>query len=124
MLYRCASAFLYLSGISPAKQIADEASTSGVTFVNHTFTSHLALSASLQPFAGIERDQICEYPVEPKQLALDITTNHITRDINGQIGAPDAPGLGMKINTDGLDKYLVPVEIKVRGEILYRTPEF
>ena len=26
----------------------------GVTFVNHTFTTHLALSASLQPFAGLE----------------------------------------------------------------------
>lgn len=113
-----------IGGITPAKQIADEASTLGVAFVNHTFTSHLALSASLQPFAGIERDKICEYPVEPKQLALDISTNHITRDANGEIKAPDAPGLGMEINTSGLQKYLVPVEILVRGETLYRTPEF
>ena len=38
----------------------------GVTYVNHTFTSHLALSASLQPYAGHPARSICEYPVELK----------------------------------------------------------
>ena len=38
----------------------------GVTYVNHTFTSHLALSASLQPYAGLAEYRICEYPVPPK----------------------------------------------------------
>ena len=66
-----------------------------VTYVNHTFTSHLALVASLQPFAGIEEDVICEYPVEPKQLALDITTEHLLPDANGQINVPERPGFGV-----------------------------
>ncbi|MEO6874371.1 MAG: enolase C-terminal domain-like protein, partial [Opitutaceae bacterium] len=51
-----------IGGISVAKQAAADAVARGVTFVNHTFTSHLALSASLQPFAGLEKDVICEYP--------------------------------------------------------------
>ena len=42
-----------IGGIGPAKRIADYAVAKGVTYVNHTFTSHLALSASLQPFAGL-----------------------------------------------------------------------
>ena len=42
-----------IGGIGPAKQVADHAVARGVTYVNHTFTSHLALSASLQPFAGL-----------------------------------------------------------------------
>jgi L-alanine-DL-glutamate epimerase-like enolase superfamily enzyme len=113
-----------IGGITPAKQIADEAGAFGVTYVNHTFTSHLALSASLQPFAGIEQDVICEYPVEPKQLALDITTSHFKPDANGQIKAPDAPGLGVEINTSKLPEYLVPLEISVRGETIYSTPNF
>ena len=42
-----------IGGIGPAKEVADYAVAKGVTFVNHTFTSHLAaLSASLQPHAG------------------------------------------------------------------------
>jgi L-alanine-DL-glutamate epimerase-like enolase superfamily enzyme len=41
-----------IGGIGPAKAVADYASRRGVTYVNHTFTSHLALSGSLQPMPG------------------------------------------------------------------------
>jgi L-alanine-DL-glutamate epimerase-like enolase superfamily enzyme len=111
-----------IGGISVAKAVADYARARGVTYVNHTFTSHLALSASLQPFAGIEEDVICEYPVEPKQLALDITTEHLLPDANGQINVPERPGLGLEPNRAGLQSYLVDTEIKVKGQVLYRTP--
>ena len=111
-----------IGGISVAKAVADYARTNNVTYVNHTFTSHLALSASLQPFAGIENDVICEYPVEPKQLALDITTGHLLPDAQGQINVPERPGLGLEPNTAGLKSYLVDTEIKVNGQVLYRTP--
>ncbi len=111
-----------IGGMSVAKAVADYAHSKGVTYVNHTFTSHLALSASLQPFAGIENDLICEYPVEPKQLALDITSEHLLPDANGQINVPERPGLGLEPNLAALPKYLVDTEIKVNGQILYRTP--
>ena len=62
-----------IGGVSVAKDAADYAAARGVTYVNHTFTSHLALSASLAPYAGLERDEICEYLVEPQALALAIT---------------------------------------------------
>jgi L-alanine-DL-glutamate epimerase-like enolase superfamily enzyme len=109
-------------GITSAKQVADEALANGVTYVNHTFTSHLALSASLQPFAGHERG-LCEYPVEPKSLAVEITSTHLQRDTNGDISAPDAPGLGVTPGVEALRKYLVPVEIRVRDQVIYSTPE-
>ncbi len=112
-----------IGGLSVSKAVADYAQAKGVTYVNHTFTSHLALSASLQPFAGIENDVICEYPVEPKSLALDITQNHIQRDANGQVHVPAAPGLGMEINFAALQPYLIDVEIRVQGKTLYKTPQ-
>jgi L-alanine-DL-glutamate epimerase-like enolase superfamily enzyme len=113
-----------IGGISVAKQVADYAQAKGVTYVNHTFTSHLALSASIQPYAGIEKDLIAEYPVEPKALALAITRNHILPDPDGLIHAPAAPGLGMTVNPAGLKPYLVDVEIRVKGQLLYTTPAF
>ena len=113
-----------IGGISVSKAVADYAQAQGVTYVNHTFTSHLALSASLQPFAGIEADVICEYPVEPKQLALDMTTEHLLPDANGQINVPERPGLGLEPNFSGMRPYLVETEIKVNGKVLYRTPTF
>ncbi len=111
-----------IGGITPAKQAADYAKAKGVTFVNHTFTSHLQLSASLQPYAGMREHEICEYPVELKPVAMAITRNTIARDKNGQVSAPDAPGLGMEINADALKPYLVDVKIDVGGKTLFKTP--
>ena len=111
-----------IGGISVAKQVADDARARGVTYVNHTFTSHLALSASLQPYAGIETDVLCEYPVELKPLAWDMTREHLLPDANGQIRVPDAPGLGVTPDLAAIRAYLVDVEIKVSGAVLYRTP--
>lgn len=112
-----------IGGIGAAKRVADYAQARGVTYVNHTFTSHLALSASLQPYAGVEKDVISEYPTELKALAWEMTKEHIERDAEGMIQAPDRPGLGMTPDTEALQKYLVEVEIRAKGELRYRTPE-
>ena len=111
-----------IGGIGPAKAIADYAADRGVTFVNHTFTSHLALSASLQPYAGLREHHLSEYPAAPKPLAQAFTANKLIRDSNGEIRAPDAAGLGIDIDPKGVRQYLLDVEIKVGGKVLYRTP--
>ncbi len=111
-----------IGGIGPSKAVADLAVAAGITYVNHTFTSHLALSASLQPYAGLADHVICEYPAAPKQLAVDITRNHIARDADGHIRAPAAPGLGMDVDIKALRPYVVDTEIKVNGKVLYATP--
>ena len=113
-----------IGGIGPAKQVADYAVAKGVTYVNHTFTSHLALSASLQPFAGLAAHTICEYPAQLKALAIELTANHLERDANGEVHAPDAPGLGIAISAQAVRKYRVEVEIRSGGKTLYRSPEF
>jgi L-alanine-DL-glutamate epimerase-like enolase superfamily enzyme len=108
-----------IGGIGSAKAVADHAKAKGVTYVNHTFTSHLALSASLQPYAGLAEDRICEYPVQPRQLAVDLTVNHLTPRKDGELALPDGPGLGMTVNPKALETYKVEVEIKVKGKRLY-----
>jgi L-alanine-DL-glutamate epimerase-like enolase superfamily enzyme len=111
-----------IGGLSVAKKVAEDANARGITYVNHTFTSYLALSASLQPYAGLEADTLCEYPVEAKSLAVELTREKIVPDDNGQINLPSAPGLGLRPDPVAMKKYLVEVEIKVEGEVLYRTP--
>ena len=111
-----------IGGIGPAKQVADYAAGKGVTYVNHTFTSHLALCASIQPFAGLAEHRICEYPVKPQSVAWDMCRTHIAPDKNGEVRVPDAPGLGIEVDRAAMKKYLVDAEIKVAGKALYRTP--
>jgi L-alanine-DL-glutamate epimerase-like enolase superfamily enzyme len=113
-----------IGGITPAKKVASLAASKGIAYVNHTFTSHLALSASLQPYAGIENNLISEYPVELKQLALDISKEKILPDADGYIHAPEAAGLGITVDADSLKKYLVDVEIKVKGKTIFYSPTF
>jgi L-alanine-DL-glutamate epimerase-like enolase superfamily enzyme len=112
-----------IGGIGPAKRVADHAAARGVTFVNHTFTSHLALSASLQPYAGLAGHEICEYPFAPKPLAREFTATHLAPDAAGRVHAPDAPGLGVEIDRAGVRKYLVDVEIKVGGKRLFASAD-
>ena len=112
----------YVGGISNAYQIAQYANKRGVKYVNHTFTSQSALSSSLQSFAGLAESDISEYPMEPKLLCQELTTNRIELDKNGMISAPDKPGTGMDINLDAVKKYLVQTQIQVGGKTLYTTP--
>lgn len=112
-----------IGGISVSKEVADYAVASGVTYVNHTFTSNLALSASLQPFAGLKSHEICEFPTELKSLARAITKNHIVPDPDGLLHTPDAPGLGVEPNLEGIAPFLLEVEITVRGKRIYATPQ-
>jgi len=110
-----------IGGIGVAKKVADYAVAKGVTFVNHTFTSHLALSASLQPYAGLPTHEICEFPFAPKPLARELTANHLDRDSDGYVSLPDEPGLGIAIDSEAARKYLVEVEIKAKGKTLFSS---
>ena len=111
-----------IGGLWPAKQVADYAVARGVTYINHTFTSNLALSASMQPFAGLEQHTICEYPTTLQQLATDLTSEHIVPDANGLLHVPDGPGLGIEINPAALVQYKVDIEIKVNGKTIFASP--
>ena len=109
-------------GITDARRVAIYAAEQGVAYVNHTFNSHIALSASLQPFAGHAGDELCEYPVEARALAREITATHIERGGDGRIAVPDGPGLGIEMDPAAIRRYLQDIEITVGGETLYRTP--
>ncbi len=112
-----------IGGIGPSKAVADYAVKTGVRFVNHTFTTHLALSASLAPFAGMSQWPICEFPVEATPLAVNLYHNELARGDDGLVRLPETPGLGVEPNLDTIREYLIDVEIKVAGETLYSTPK-
>ncbi len=111
-----------IGGITTAKEVAEYARKAQVTYVNHTFTTHLALAASIAPFAGEERADLCEYPAEASMLAETLTRERIEPDDDGMITLTGAPGLGITPDPDVIKQYLVRTEIKVGQHVLYRTP--
>ncbi len=110
-----------IGGITTAKAVADYAARRGVQFVNHTFTTDLALSASVQPYAGLESHVLCEFPSEPSTLAQEFSVTKLIPDTEGRIHLPEAPGLGIEPDQTALSKYLVPVEIRVGENLIFKT---
>ncbi len=110
-----------IGGITTATQVAKFAHGRSVQFVNHTFTTHLALSASLQAYAGVEGDTLCEYPFEPSALACDFTDTKLAPDAAGKIRVPESAGLGIEPDLTALGKYLVEVEIKIGGQDVFAS---
>ena len=105
-----------VGGILAGKEICEYAENRNVQYVNHTFTSHLQLSASLQAYAGSLKSTFAEFPMQLKSLAWDITKNHIVKDDNGCIINPLAVGHGIIINEDALKQYKVDVEIYINSK--------
>ena len=79
--------------------------------------------ASVQPYAGLETRQLCEFTAEPKALASEITGNHPMPGADRLLRLAGAPGLGMTVDPDTIARYLVDVEIRAKGKTLYRTPQ-
>ncbi|MGC9360867.1 MAG: enolase C-terminal domain-like protein [Anaerolineae bacterium] len=113
-----------VGGITSAREVAAYANARDVQYVNHTFTSRLALSASLHPYAGYQAWELCEFPVESSTMARAITSRGLMRDEEGMVHLPDAPGLGLEVDTRAIWPYRIDVEIRVGGKTLYSTPPF
>jgi L-alanine-DL-glutamate epimerase-like enolase superfamily enzyme len=111
-----------VGGIGAARRVADHAARAGVAFVNHTFTSSLALSASLQPYADHPAGALCEYPAEISPLARAITTTRLAPGPDGLLRLPDAPGLGVEVATEAIVRYRIEVDLSVNGQTLFRSP--
>lgn len=111
-----------IGGIGAATEIARYTEQRGAAYVNHTYTSHLALSAALQSFAGLERHNVCEYPIDTSSLSWAICQTHLSPDADGRVSVPEAPGLGIAIDLYAVQRYVTDLEIKIGHSIVYRTP--
>ena len=111
-----------IGGITAAHDVARACMQQHVRYVNHTFTTQLALSASIQPFAGMADSTLCEYPFQPSDLSLELTEQPMQLDGNGTISLPEAPGLGVVPRAEAIRKYQRTVEMSVDGKNIYTSP--
>jgi L-alanine-DL-glutamate epimerase-like enolase superfamily enzyme len=77
----------------------------------------------MQPYAGMKSSRFAEYPMEPKQLCVELNDSKILPDKDGMISVPERPGIGIPFSISAIKKYLVDVEIVVNKKTLYRTPD-
>ena len=111
-----------VGGITAAHAVRRFADERGVTYVNHTFKSHLSLAAALHVFIASERHRLAEYMVGGSPLATTLTTAPLDRAGDGTVTVPDAPGLGVTVDLDTVRRYVQPVTITVGGRELLAGP--
>ena len=111
-----------IGGLGPSRRLAIAANAADCQFVNHTFTSDLALVASLAPFADNGSEHLAEYPEELSELGTAIAGRSITPNTAGKIQIPDCPGIGVDVDTSNLSIYQRTVKITIDDEVLYQSP--
>jgi len=105
-----------IGGITAAHAVRRLAERHGVTYVNHTFKSHLSLAAALHVFAAAEPFELLEYPIGAAPLAADLVREPFGRA--GGVLPPDRPGLGVTVDPEVVRRHLRPVRILLGGEEL------
>jgi L-alanine-DL-glutamate epimerase-like enolase superfamily enzyme len=110
-----------IGGITPSHAVRKLAERHGITFVNHTFKSHLSLAAALHVFAATERFDLLEFPVGGSPMATSLVTDPLSRD--GGVLPPDRPGLGVTVDLDVVRRHLRPVSIVIGGKEVFIGPQ-
>jgi L-rhamnonate dehydratase len=94
-------------GFTEAMKIASLAVDRGLPVVNHGFTTFINVAAALHFLNSIPNSFILEFVVEEETTLRD----HITRQKfvarDGYLDIPDAPGLGVDLNEEGIARYRV-----------------
>lgn len=106
-----------IGGITSAYEARKRAERHGATYVNHTFKSKLSLAAALHVFAGTEAFDYLEYPQSGSPLAERLCEACLEPGDDGLVRITDAPGLGVEVNMDTVERYHVPVRIEVGGQV-------
>ena len=96
-----------VGGFTEAMKIASLAVDRGLPVVNHGFTTYINVAAALHFLNSIPNSFILEFVVEEATTLRD----HITRQKfvakDGFLSIPDAPGLGVELDEEGISRYRV-----------------
>ena len=94
-------------GFTEAMKIAALAADRGLPVVNHGFTTYLNVAAALHFLASVPNTLgLLEFVVEEETTLRHFISEPI-RAVDGRVAVPDAPGLGLELNEEGIARFRV-----------------
>jgi L-rhamnonate dehydratase len=93
-------------GFTEAMKIAALAWDRGLPVANHGFTTYVNVTAALHWLNSIPNALICEFVAEEETNLRESVTKQKLRAKDGYLDIPDAPGLGIDLDPEGMAKYL------------------
>ncbi|HEY8883481.1 MAG TPA: enolase C-terminal domain-like protein, partial [Dermatophilaceae bacterium] len=99
-------------GFTECRKISALAQAWHIPIIPHVWASGIGLAASLQFLATIPPAPLALKPVEP-MLEYDQSSHPFRQDLifgaitmqDGKVQIPDAPGIGVEINREIIDRY-------------------
>lgn len=95
-----------VGGLARSKRIGWDSAERHRLCVNHSYKTGINIAASLHFVAALPNTHFFEYCVEQGDLRKHLTKQEFPV-IEGNISVPDAPGLGIDLNEDIVEKYRV-----------------
>jgi L-alanine-DL-glutamate epimerase-like enolase superfamily enzyme len=90
-----------VGGLSEGRRIGWLAQEHNVLLVPHGFNTGVGLAADLQLVSALPNAKYVEY-ITPAAQIEDILAKPFALDADGMLAVPDAPGLGIEIDFDGV----------------------
>ena len=93
-----------VGGISEERRIAQMAQDNGIRFIPHGWNTALGLAADLHLASAFPDTDLVEY-IAGSPYVDELTQEGFHLDPDGMLPIPDAPGLGVTLNPDAVEKY-------------------
>jgi L-alanine-DL-glutamate epimerase-like enolase superfamily enzyme len=93
-----------VGGISEERRIAQMAQDNGIRFIPHGWNTALGLAADLHLASAFPDTDLVEY-IAGSPYVDELTQEGFHLDADGMLPIPDAPGLGVTLNPDAVEKY-------------------
>jgi L-alanine-DL-glutamate epimerase-like enolase superfamily enzyme len=94
-------------GFTEAMKIASLAADRGIPVVNHGFTTYINVAAALHFLNAIPNSFIMEFVAEEGTSLRDELTTQTIQAHDGFVDMLDAPGLGLELSAEALEKFAV-----------------
>jgi D-galactarolactone cycloisomerase len=93
-----------VGGISEERQIARMAREHGIKFIPHGWNTAVGLAADLQLASAFPHTDLVEY-LNGSPFIDELVTEPWRLDSDGMLKIPDAPGLGIELNLEALNRH-------------------
>jgi L-rhamnonate dehydratase len=95
-----------VGGLTEALKIGWLAYDRGREVINHSYSTHINHAASLHFLSCMPHAHLLEFCVEPSPLLTELTREPL-RAVDGYVAVPEAPGLGVELNEEVVERYAV-----------------
>ena len=104
----CQPDITQVGGFSGILQIAEAAYARGKRLITHGYKTNIEIAANLHFLAAQPREEILEFSLSHSPLRWETTCEHFPVEEDGCVRVPQAPGLGVSLNWDTVERYRWP----------------